>query len=255
MEERIKQLESDVADMKRKRRDAWDILQIIGTLLLPAAIAFAGYSYSLSMKNAEIAAAERRAQADEEVARINSHVGQADVLLRFLGELFHTDAKRRDIAVKGILLALPDDAGETILASILQTSPAPADQAAPTQQVVRTTLDQRRLSLVETLFARSSGDRKSAYERLTSRGAPWHTDPALIDDLIAAARNHMDDPVGLRNVIVTFRDVSRFIAQPRQSDIFELADEILKANPNVEPNIDLKPQIEDMKKWILTRRG
>jgi hypothetical protein len=62
----------------------------------------------------------------------------------------------------------------------------------------------------------------------------------------------MDDPTGLRNVIVTFRDISRAITQPRQSDIFALADEILKANPNVKPNIDLKPQIEAMKKWIPT---
>src|SRR4030095_418425 len=190
MEERITQHETDVADLKRKRRDAWDILQIIGTLLLPAAIAFAGYYYSDSMKHAEITATERRARADEEIARTNSRVGQADVLLRFLGELFHTDATRRDIAVKGILLALPED-GPTILATILQAPPAPADQAAPTQQVLRTALDQRRLSLVETLVAPNGGQRKSAYEQLTSREAPWHQDPKLIDDLIAAARKHM----------------------------------------------------------------
>ena len=55
MEERITKLESEVAELKRKRRDAWDIVHIIGTLLLPFAVAFAGYYYSRAMKNAEIA--------------------------------------------------------------------------------------------------------------------------------------------------------------------------------------------------------
>jgi hypothetical protein len=74
MEERVAKLESDVAELKRKRRDAWDVVSIIGTLLLPAAVAFAGYYYSLSMKAAEIASADKRAFADQEVARINSRL-------------------------------------------------------------------------------------------------------------------------------------------------------------------------------------
>jgi hypothetical protein len=253
MEERIKALESDVAELKRKRRDAWDIVQIIGSLLLPAAVAFAGYYYSNSMKDAEIGAANQRAIADQEVARTNSRVGQAGLVLQYLGELFNSDSKRRDIAAKTIQNALPDF-GSSILYSLSQSPPASGD-AAPTEQVVRSALDQRRASLVEALFAPSGGQRNSAYEELTSREAPWHNDPELIDDLIAAARKHMDDPTGLRNVAVTFRDVSRAITQPRQADIFTLADDILKANPNLSSDIDLKAQIEAMKKWIPTKRA
>jgi hypothetical protein len=206
MEERITKLESDVTELKRKRRDAWDIVNIIGTLLLPVAIAFAGYYYSLSMKAAEIASAERRAGADQEVARINSRVGQAGLVLQYLSELFNSDSKRRDIATKTIQSALPAF-GSTILYSLSQSPPAPGEDA-PAQQLVSTALDQRRASLVESLFAPTGAQRKTAYEELTSREAPWHKDPKLIDDLIAAARRHIDDPTGLRNVAVTFRDVS-----------------------------------------------
>ena len=252
MEERITKLESDVAELKRKPRDARDIVQILGALLLPGAIAFAGYYYSRSMKTGEIAAANQRAIADQEVARINSRVGQAALVLRFLGELFHSDPKRRDIATRTIQKALPEF-GPSILDSILQSESSPGE-TAPTQQAIRTALDQRREALVEALFSSSGSERKNAYEQLTSREAPWPKDPKLIDDLIAAVRKHMDDPTGLRNVIVTFRDVSRAITQPRQAEIFALADDILKANPNVSSNIDLNDQIEAMKKWIPTKR-
>lgn len=253
MEERITQVEADVAELKARRRDAWDILQIIGGLLLPFAIAFAGYYYSLSMKAAEIASADRHARAEEEVARINSRIGQAGLVLQYLGELFNQDPKRRTIALTTIQSALPDF-GSTILYSLSQSPPAPGENA-PAPQLVSTALDQRRASLVESLFAPTGSQRNSAYEELTSHEAPWRKDPKLIDDLITSARKHMDNPTGLRNVAVTFRDVSREITQPRQTDIFALADDILKSHPNVPSNIDLKEQIESMKKWIPTKRA
>jgi hypothetical protein len=251
MEERVAKLESDVAELKRKRRDAWDIVNIIGTLLLPVAVAFAGYYYSLSMKAAEIASADKRAFADQEVARINSRVAQAGLVLQYLGELFNSNPQRRDIATKTIQSALPD-IGSTILYSLSQ-SPPTAGEVGPAPEVITTALDQRRASLVEGLFAPSGAQRNSAYEDLTSREAPWHKDPKIIDELIAAARRHMNDPTGLRNVAVTLRDVSRTITQPRQAEIFKLAEDILAANPNVSSSIDLKDQIDAMKKWIQTR--
>jgi len=245
MEERVRQLEADVAELKRKRRDVWDVVQIIGTLLLPVAIAFAGYYYSLSMKAAEIASADRHATADQEVARINSRVGQAGLVLQYLPELFNSDPKRRDIAARTIQKALPDF-GSSILYSLSESPLAEGD----VKQVVITALDQRRAALVESLFAPSGGQRNDAYQELTSHEAPWRKDPKLINDLLNVARKHMDDPTGLRNVAVTFRDVSRDITQPRRGDIVTLADEILQKNPNVSSKIDLKEQIEAMKKWI-----
>jgi len=245
MEERVQRLEADVAELKKKRRDGWDIVQIIGGLLLPFAIAFAGYYYSLAMKRAEIASADRHARADEEVARINSRLGQGGLVLQYLGELFNTDPKRRDVAAKTIQFALPEF-GSSILYSLSQAPPG----VAPAPEVVATALDQRRAALVENLFAPSGGQRNDAFEQLTSHEAPWRKDPKLIDDLLNAARKHMGDPTGLRNVAVTFRDVSREITQPRRDDIFKLADEIMQANPNVSSKIDLKEQIEAMKKWI-----
>jgi hypothetical protein len=248
MEERVTKLEADVAELKLKRRDRWDIVQIIGGLLLPFAVAFAGYYYSVSMKAAEIASADRHARAEEEVSRINSGVGEAGLVLQYLNELFGSDPKRRDITAKTIQKALPGFGA--IILDALSKSPPAAGEPTPEPQVVATALEQRRAALVESLFALSGRQRNDAYQELTSHEAPWRKDPKLVDDLLNAARRHMDDPTGLRNVVVTFRDVSRDITQPRRDDIFKLAEEILKANPNVSSKIDLKEQIQAMKTWI-----
>ncbi len=64
IEDRILSLEQWMKEIgTRKKKDCWDIFQIVAGLLIPASIAFAGYLFSTSMKEAEIKSNEDQSRS------------------------------------------------------------------------------------------------------------------------------------------------------------------------------------------------
>jgi hypothetical protein len=276
LEDTLHRIEEYLQTLQRKRKDGWDKLQIILSVLLPAAVAFVGHQYAVKMKEAEIVSSQQQATALREVedsrakaaqdaqqrqhesqiaiARINSRVGQADLLSKFISDLFHNDAKRREVAIKAVLIAIPDEGASIVSLVAQQAAPSAADPAttatvAQTQTIARTALDDRRISLVEGLVSQSGSARAKAYDELTSRSAPWHTDPKLVDDLLRVARQKIDEKLSVYHVLVTFRDISRATSQPREQDIVALCAEAVAKHPT------LNDEANSLKAWLKTKRS
>jgi hypothetical protein len=59
----------------------------------------------------------------------------------------------------------------------------------------------------------------------------------------------MKDKLSVYHVIVTLRDVSRAITQPREEDITQLCTEVVSEHPT------LKDETDSLKAWLAIRRS
>lgn len=126
--ERIDTLEKEITDLKNKKKDGWDKVQILSALLVPVAIAFAGYWFSRSTKEAEI-----------EIANTNAKVAQAKLVHSFTETLTSTDSVKRKIAIEAVSLALRDD-GSRLVETIKRFDPDASVRAFASEKLGATDL-------------------------------------------------------------------------------------------------------------------
>ncbi len=119
---RLDKLAEDVAKLKNKGKDPWDKFQILAALLIPATIALVGSMVSTSLKEAEIASAQKAAAGQEAVARVNARVGQASLVKSFMDALLSEEPRTRKLAIEAILIALPED-GPRLVKMVEETDP------------------------------------------------------------------------------------------------------------------------------------
>ena len=102
VEKKISELEKEIDNLKPKKKDIWDRFQIVGSILIPFAIAFVGWQYSISMKEAEIQSATKLTKLqlefskqqeifDQEISLTNARVSQVGLVASFLESLLSTD--------------------------------------------------------------------------------------------------------------------------------------------------------------------
>src|SRR6185436_16953401 len=107
LETRVAQLERKLGEGKRK--DSWDKFQIVAALLIPAAIAFSGFQFSRATSAAQIESASRLAELNRSFQVIDARVKQAAILSSFMEPLLSTEPSRKRLAIRAVLIALPDD--------------------------------------------------------------------------------------------------------------------------------------------------
>jgi len=183
MEERLAALES-----RGTGKDRWDKFQILATLLIPAAVAFAGYYFSNALADAQRAAEDHRAQASQEVAEASTRVSQAELIATFMKSLLSDNKAEKSLAIRAVILALPEEGPQLVLA--IQTSSP--DQE--TRATARAALMERRERLVEDLHAEDEGARQQAAQALK---AGFRRDPELAQQIAAAAEKNPEDEAGL----------------------------------------------------------
>lgn len=126
--EQVASLEKKLADLKRNRKDGWDKVQILIAFLVPVAIAFVGYVYSQSTKEAEI-----------KIAETNAKVAQAQLVHSFTDALTSPEPDKRKLAIEAVLLALPDD-GTRLVQTVKQFDPDAGVRAFASQRLGATDL-------------------------------------------------------------------------------------------------------------------
>src|SRR3954466_12809028 len=107
IEDRLRTLEQSA---NGKKKDGWDILQVIATAFVPVALAWMGYQFSKALADAqtlsqerihdaEIASVERQAKNQEAIAHINARVGQAQLVSAFLTSLLSRNPQEKQLAI------------------------------------------------------------------------------------------------------------------------------------------------------------
>jgi hypothetical protein len=99
--------------------------------------------------------------------------------------------------------------------------------------------------LVERLFSEKPSERANAYNILTSQ---FRRDPDAVSALLNYAWQHTDNANGIYNTVVTLKDLSRAVTQPRKDDINRFLDEAEKQGGKT------KQQSDATRKWLETKR-
>lgn len=216
MEERLALLENE----KRKGKDKWDIFNIIASLLIPASIAFSGYYFSNALKQAEIQSSEALAARQAQIAIINAKVGQAELISEFLEPLTGDNEQKKRIAIRGILIALPED-GPQLVSAVSESDPN-----AEIQAYAKSELDMQREQLIKRAFDDEKPVRISATTDLI-RG--WSRDAKLVPELISYANQNLTHKSGVINTLVILQNVD---SQSLRDNREAVLDFIQRARPN-----------------------
>jgi hypothetical protein len=200
-EEKLAKLEERLAELEERGndKDRWDKFQILASLLVPAAVAFAGYYFSNAVADAQRAAEDHRAKASQMVAEASTRVSQAELISTFMRSLLSENKAERSLAIKAVILALPAEGPQLVMA--IQTSSA--DQE--TRATARAALVERRDKLVEELHAPDEGSRQHAAQALV---AGFRKDPELAQQIVTSAEQHPEDGEGLVHSAEVLKTVS-----------------------------------------------
>lgn len=184
IEERLDQLDGVKG---RAGKDGWDKTQIaaqlIASLMLPVALAAAGFYFSGALADAQIASEERRERASITIAESSVRVSQAELVATFMRSLLSADVAERDLAIRAVLIALPEW-GPQLVEAIGAASRDPQTRA-----VAVAAINERREQLVEEVFAGDEAVKQEAASRLV---AGFRQDPKLIDAIARGADRHRD---------------------------------------------------------------
>ncbi len=111
------------------KKDVWDRLTALATILVPAAIALAGHFIAQGLKQAEISSEERRAEQSHVIAEANTKIAQASLINTMMKSLTSTNPQERKLAVVAVLIALPEQ-GPILVQTIAQSDEDKTVQAA-----------------------------------------------------------------------------------------------------------------------------
>jgi hypothetical protein len=223
IEERLAVAEKRLEEVSQKRRDAWDILEMLAKLLIPASITFAGYLYSEGAKQAEIDSTEHIAAQQQALTQIQARVGQAQLVSTFMDALLSSDKPQRQrLAIEAVLVALPED-GPRLVAIVSQDKSSPQIQAA-----ALSSLDQRRSRLIQDSF---SNDKPTRIKATTELVQGWQTDQKLVPELVTVARQNIANASGVINSLVILENVSLGVLAAHQDEVKGLLNAVRSAGP------------------------
>jgi hypothetical protein len=200
--------EDQITQPKKRSKDIWDILQTLGPLLITVTIAVVGWRYSDEMSNAQIANSRQMQERDIAVARTEARVKQASLVASFLEALTGTNEPRKKLAIRAVLIALPEDGPNLVrdLSSVDSTVETFAVNA----------LEARRDDLINRLFGSQSQDRIRASEDLV-RG--WGARSAMIPALLGKGRQHLNEGNGVFNTVGVLSQMDPGALRERRSDV------------------------------------
>lgn len=193
IEERIARLESSLGE--RDKSGKW--VSIAGSILVPLAIGVAGLMVSRAI-----------AARENEVAKINARVQQVDVATKLFDALVSTDARKRTLAAKALLIAMPDE-GPDLVADVSRSDPD-----SVVREQVSLSLETRIDALIADLFAGSAAVRIAAADKLASG---WSSNPKIVPQLISYAHQHWDNDNGVYNTAAVLATLSPAALTPNKA--------------------------------------
>ena len=205
----VKSLEERIEALERKKERSWswldkrEVLDVLLKALLPITIAFTGHHFAQVMNRAHVVAAERLKERDVASAREmkerdvavsiqNARAQQTNVVNTFMEALLSENTRRRQQAIKAVLIALPRD-GPNLVDAIRET-----EAGSPIAQYAADALTERRDDLIHGLFSESADVRIDASNGLVQG---WRTRADIVPVLLDSADRHASDLHALHNTL------------------------------------------------------
>ncbi|MFZ5759541.1 MAG: hypothetical protein ACOY32_07925 [Thermodesulfobacteriota bacterium] len=193
-----------------QKKDTWDRLTALATILVPAAIALAGHFVAQGLKQAQISSEERRAEQSHIIAEANTKIAQANLISTMMKSLTSANPQERKLAVEAVLIALPEQG------SVLVRTIAQSDEDKTVQAAARSSLEQRVSTLIRDLFADDARIRIGAAQDLIQG---WRTDPNVVQALVEFAAQNRDNSNGVYNTVVVLNEFSPRALQTHKQEV------------------------------------
>jgi len=218
--DQLQRLEDRIARLEKAPvKDRWDKVQIavhvLAALLIPLALALAGHYFSTALAEAQIASEERREQASIAIAESSMRVSQAELIATFMRSLLSPDATERQLAIRAVLLALPE-AGPQLVAQVQAASDDPAIKTA-----AAAALDERREALVRDVYAGDEAVREQAAADLVMG---FRRDPKLVDAITRESERHGRNRRGMYSAGLVLEAVPADRLQSRRAAVRKFTD-------------------------------
>lgn len=207
------------------KKDVWDRLTSLATILVPAAIALAGYFISNGMKEAELTSQERLAAQSQSIAVANTKIAQANLINTMIKSLTSPDAQERKLAVQAVLIALPEQG------PVLVRTVAEFDQDPGVKVAARNSLDQRIGTLIRDLYSDSPNERVAAAQDIIQG---WREEPDAVKALVDYAAAHPENSNGIYNTIVVLNDFAAPALEKHKQQVLDITSTAKTIGPKTE---------------------
>jgi hypothetical protein len=201
------------------KKDVWDRLTALATILVPAAIALAGHFVAQGLKQAEISSEERRAEQSRSISEANTKIAQASLINTMMKSLTSSNPQERKLAVEAVLIALPEQ-GPVLVRTIAQS-----DEDKTVQTAARNSLEQRVSALIHDLFSEDAQVRIGAAQDLIQG---WRNEPNVVLALVDFATQNRDNSNGVYNTVVVLNEFSPRALQAHKQGVLNFI-EVAKA--------------------------
>lgn len=207
------------------RKDLWDRLTSLATILVPAAIALAGHFVAQGLKQAELSSEERRAEQAGAIAEANTKIAQAGLINTLMKSLTSPNPQERKLAVQAVLIALPEQG------PLLARTLAQSDQDETVQVAAKSSLKQRSETLIDQLFADNAALRIDAARSLIQG---WRNQPDAVGTLLDAAFRNSENANGIYNAVVVLTEYAPEALAPHREGILKLVALARQQGPKTE---------------------
>jgi hypothetical protein len=213
LDQRLIEMDKRLADAAKK--DIWDRFSQVGPILITLAVAAGGWVVTDMMKRMDVNATQRQMVIQENTSRMSTRVSQAQLVSTFLDPLLGDDPDAQKLAIKALLIALPEE-GPDLVQTLSSTT-----NDTDIKQFAEAALDDRRSNLVDELFSTDDDLRSGAQVELAHG---WVRDPQLASDLLTAARENMANTAAIGAALAVFYSMDEDLLAEHQQDIAALLD-------------------------------
>lgn len=197
------------------KKDAWDRVTALATILVPAAIALAGHFIAQGLKQAEITNEEKRSEQAQAIAVANTRIAQANLINTLMKSLTSSNPQERKLAVQAVLIALPEQ-GPVLVRPIAQS-----DEDKTVQAAAKTSLDQRLDGLIRALFSDDAQARVGAAQDLIQG---WRNEPNAVNALVEFATANQGNKNGIFNTAVVLNAFSLSALEAHKQQVLRFAE-------------------------------
>jgi hypothetical protein len=207
------------------KKDAWDRLTALATILIPAAIALAGHFIAQGLKQAEISSEEKRAEQSSAIAEANTKIAQANLINTMMKSLTSSNPQERKLAVEAVLIALPEQ-GPVLVRTIAQS-----DEDKTVQAAAKSSLEQRVSTLIRDLFSEDARVRIGAAQDLIQG---WRNEPNVVLAFVEFATQNRDNSNGVYNTVVVLNEFSPRALQAHKQEVLNFLEVAKTTGPKTE---------------------
>jgi len=216
------EINKKVEILEKKSKDYWDILQIIGGLLMPVAIASVGWIYSNAMKEVEIQVLKEKSSFEKSISEANIKVYQAQLVATFLKSLLSDNNIEQKLAIQAVLIALPNQGPSLI--KVLEGT----DNTELIKKFATKSLASYKEKLILQFFSKKKLVRSNAY---TSLQSSYGSDSSIILELIKMAKKNKDNLDATYNLLVLLSHMKQNIVRPYVTEINKFSYEVESNGP------------------------